>query len=61
MESFASISQWTTPAVNGVSYMVGSISHTPGFITMPYDGVGNLDACQIATIKAWVNAGAPNN
>lgn len=63
MEDFSQVAQWSNPAtgLNGVSYMVGNIRHDPGFIAMPYDGVGNLDACQIAIIKAWVDAGAPNN
>ncbi|MDJ0363636.1 hypothetical protein QMK33_00610 [Hymenobacter sp. H14-R3] len=62
MESFSSISTWTSPktGINGVSYMVGCIRHDAGFIAMPYDG-GKLDACEIATIKAWVDAGAQNN
>ncbi|GAB3639264.1 hypothetical protein GCM10027422_48550 [Hymenobacter arcticus] len=62
MESFSSVSSWTSSrtGINNVSYMVGCIRHDAGFIAMPYDG-GKLDACEIAIIKAWVDAGAQNN
>ena len=62
MESFSSIKNWTSSSagINNVSYMVGCIQHTPGFTAMPYDG-GKLDNCEIALIKSWVDAGAPNN
>ena len=62
MESFSSISKWTSSktGINNVSYLVGCIRHDPGFIAMPYDG-GKLEVCEIAIIKAWVDAGAPNN
>lgn len=63
MEDFNDLKSWSTPAngINGESYLIGNVSHSPGFKPMPYDGVGNLDACQIAVLKAWVNAGTPNN
>ncbi len=38
-----------------------SIQQLPGYNKMPFDGKDGPDACQIAIIKAWVNAGAPNN
>jgi mono/diheme cytochrome c family protein len=40
--------------------LVGSISHTAPYRAMP-DGGAKLDDCTIAKIRAWVNAGAPNN
>lgn len=61
MESFAALQTWTQPTGNGVSYLVGSIRQLPGYNPMPYDGKDGPDACQIATIKAWVDAGAPSN
>jgi hypothetical protein len=62
MEDFAALKYYATPA-NGrdnVSYLVGNIRHDEGFIKMPYDG-GKLSDCEIATIKAWVDAGALSN
>jgi hypothetical protein len=61
MESFAALKTWTQPTGNGVSYIVGSIRQLPGYNPMPFDGKDGPDACQIATIKAWVDAGAPAN
>jgi hypothetical protein len=39
---------------------VGAITHAPGFTPMPQGGA-KLPACEIAKIKAWVDAGSPNN
>ncbi|HEX2534423.1 MAG TPA: hypothetical protein VHK69_11845 [Chitinophagaceae bacterium] len=40
--------------------LFGAISHAPGFSPMPKGG-NQLDACTIARVKAWIDAGAPNN
>lgn len=40
--------------------LMGVISHAQGFIQMPFNAA-KLPACDIAKIKAWVDAGAPNN
>ena len=40
--------------------LVGAVSHAPGYSAMPKNA-GKLSACQIAQIRKWVNAGAPNN
>ena len=61
MESFADLSTWTQKTGGTESYIVGSIKQLPGYNPMPYDGKNGLDACEIATIKAWVDAKAPNN
>jgi hypothetical protein len=61
MESFSELKSWTQPFGGGPSYIVGSIRQLPGYNQMPYDGKEGPDACEIATIKAWVDAGAPNN
>lgn len=45
-------------ATNGK--LVGAIAHTAGFKPMP-QGAAQLPACDIALIRAWVNAGALNN
>jgi hypothetical protein len=45
-------------ALSGKLY--GAISHTPGFIPMP-DGAAKMNSCDINKIKAWIDAGAPNN
>ena len=40
--------------------LVGAITHAPGFAPMPQGGA-KLPQCEIDKIKAWVNAGSPNN
>lgn len=45
-------------ALNG--RLLGSVSHAPSFHPMPHGG-SKLPDCTIAKIKAWVDAGAPNN
>lgn len=62
MEDFTQVKYYATPAngLNNVSYLVGNIRHDPGFVPMPNNG-GKLSDCEIATIKAWVDAGAPSN
>lgn len=45
-------------AVNGK--MIGNIEQLPGFNPMPAAGV-KLSDCQIAQVRKWVAAGAPNN
>ncbi len=47
-----------TVAQNGRLY--GAISWQPGFVRMPKGG-NQLPACTIDQIKAWIDAGAPNN
>lgn len=62
MEDFTQVQFYANPANgrNNVSYLVGNIRHDAGFVAMPYGG-GKLSDCDIATIKAWVDAGALNN
>jgi hypothetical protein len=43
---------------NGRLY--GAITHSPGFRPMP-DGAAQMSPCDINKVKAWINAGAPNN
>ena len=38
----------------------GVITHAPGYPAMPFDRP-MLSECDINTIIAWINAGAPNN
>ncbi|HEX8314537.1 MAG TPA: hypothetical protein VF609_06080 [Flavisolibacter sp.] len=45
-------------ADNGRLY--GAINHEPGFVPMPHGG-GKMNACDIRKVKAWIDAGAPNN
>jgi len=64
MEDFNDLKYWSTPAngMNGQSWLIGNMRHDPGLQAhVPYDGVGGPDACEIALIKAWVDAGTPNN
>lgn len=45
-------------ALNG--RLLGAISWSPGFKSMP-DGGNKLTDCSISKIQAWINDGAPNN
>jgi hypothetical protein len=45
-------------ATSGKLY--GAISHSPGFSAMP-QGLPKMNACDIAKIKSWIDAGSPNN
>ena len=38
----------------------GVITHSPGYIPMPYNGQ-KLNNCYIAQIKKWIDDGTPNN
>ena len=40
--------------------LYGSINHSPGFSPMPQGG-GKMSACDVKKVKAWIDAGAPNN
>ncbi len=40
--------------------LLGAINHLPGFLAMPQGG-SKMSACDINKVKAWVDAGAPNN
>lgn len=45
-------------ALNGK--LLGSVTHASGFYPMPKNAA-RLDDCTIAKIRAWINAGAPEN
>lgn len=47
-----------TVALNG--RLVGAVSHDPAYSAMPQGGQ-KLSDCKIDQIRAWVDAGAPNN
>ena len=56
-----SLSSYTAVKVtadNGT--LVGSIAHDNGYSQMPKNA-DQLSTCKVATIKKWVDAGAPNN
>ena len=40
--------------------LFGAITHSSGFKPMP-DGAAKMNPCDINKIKAWIDAGAPNN
>ena len=46
-------------ALNGRLY--GAVAHLPGFIPMPYGTGKKISDCEIAQIRKWITAGAPNN
>jgi len=47
-----------TMALNGK--LLGVITHTTGFSPMPKGGT-KLSNCNIAIVRKWIEAGAPNN
>jgi hypothetical protein len=47
-------------ANTNISFLEGVITHTPGYIAMPYMD-GKLDTCAIKQIQAWITQGHPNN
>jgi hypothetical protein len=55
LETHAELKPW---AQNGFLY--GTISQASGYPAMP-QGTVKLDDCTIATIKKWIDDGAPNN
>jgi Planctomycete cytochrome C len=56
--NFSTYSGVKANATNGK--LLGSIRHDAGFSPMPQNG-NKLSTCNIALIKAWIDAGAPNN
>jgi hypothetical protein len=44
----------------GNGYLVGNVTHAPGYIGMPY-GLPKLDSCEVNAIVALVHQGAQNN
>lgn len=40
--------------------LFGAISHATGFKPMP-DGAPKMSPCDISKVKAWIDAGAPDN
>lgn len=40
--------------------LFGAINHSAGFTPMP-DGSAKMNSCDINKVKAWIDAGAPNN
>ncbi len=56
LEGYVNLSKW---ANNG--YLVGNVTHAPGYIPMPYGQAQKISACEINRIIAWVNQGSKNN
>ena len=40
--------------------LFGAITHASGFVPMPQNG-GKMSQCDINKVKAWIDAGAPDN
>lgn len=47
-------------AVANNGKLLGSITHSTGFVPMPQNSA-KLSACQIAQIRKWINDGTPDN
>lgn len=55
LQGHANVKTW---AANGKLF--GAVNHSPGFSPMPKGG-NKLSACAIQQLKAWIDAGMPNN
>lgn len=55
LDSYTSLKKY---AANG--YLVGNITHAPGYVGMPYNQP-KMDSCSINKIISWVKNGALNN
>lgn len=47
-------------AMASTGKLFGAINHSPGFRPMP-EGAPKMNSCDISKVKAWIDAGAPNN
>lgn len=56
--SVGSYAQVQAKAANG--QLLGTLNHDPGFPAMPQGGA-KLSDCDLAKLRQWVAAGAPNN
>ena len=61
LDNYDSLKPYTVRStVTNISFLEGVITHTPGYIAMPYMD-GKLDTCAIKQIQAWITQGAQNN
>ena len=76
MSNYACLNCHSTPVSNGATFslttyanvkaqvdanrLYGSINHQSGFAPMP-QGASKMNQCDINKVKAWIDAGAPNN
>jgi hypothetical protein len=47
-------------AVANNGKLFGAVNHSPGFVPMP-DGAAKMSSCDINKVKAWIDAGTPDN
>jgi len=57
-DNYAGLQALTVNGLNGKLW--GVLNHLNGFSPMPQGG-NKLNDCQLSKVKAWINAGAPNN
>jgi hypothetical protein len=58
LENYTQVKAKATDMRGGISVLYGAVSHSAGFVAMP-DNLPMLSTCEIAKIKAWIDAGAP--
>jgi hypothetical protein len=60
LENHTDISKQASIAVGQAGSLYGAITHAAGNSPMPRNGTP-LPDCQVKQIKAWIDAGTPNN
>ncbi|HMM11466.1 MAG TPA: hypothetical protein PKE03_05175 [Bacteroidales bacterium] len=56
-----SLNSHATIAASAISgRLLGSVTHSPGYVPMP-QGAPKLDNCKIIQLTKWINNGTPNN
>ncbi|NTV83374.1 MAG: hypothetical protein HGA23_03610 [Bacteroidales bacterium] len=60
LEDYTTISAAAAIPAGQYGSLYGAISHDPGNSPMPKNGT-QLSECKIKQVKAWIDAGTPNN
>lgn len=60
LEGYATISTQAKIPAGQAGSLYGAVSHDPGNSPMPKSGT-KLSDCNISKIKAWIDAGTPDN
>lgn len=58
LETYAQVKVKAAEQRNGTSVLYGALAHQSGFSPMP-QGLPKLSDCNLAKVKAWIDAGMP--